>query len=54
MDLRLKDPKGILYQLCGSKMKNLEEIDIFLAKYKLPKLTQGEAENKKANYSRRY
>lgn len=47
-----KDCKGILHQLCGNKRENLE-VDTKQEKYKLPKLTQGEAENEKANYHRR-
>ena len=32
-------------QLCGNKMDNLEEMDKFLEKYKLPRLNQEETEN---------
>jgi hypothetical protein len=34
-------------------MENSEKMNVYLAKCKLPKLTQGEVEKEKANYSRR-
>ena len=32
-------------ELCAKNFENLGEIDIFLEKYNLPKLNEGEAEN---------
>lgn len=49
MHERLKDYQAILQQLCRNKIGN-PEVDIYLEKYKSPKLTQGEVANEKANY----
>lgn len=42
----------MLHQLHKHKIGSLD-VALFLEQYELPKLTQGEGENEKANYRRR-